>query len=136
MTIKSLAKFISKSARATVGFFDKDSLKEMHTFKRGVILVNVDPLVNSKLMGMVTEVVEKDYNKVFGYFIEPNNQEGVEFLRSVGLPTSFPQVSIIKKRYDGKFNKFIYKKLNENTTLANLREFADDCIDNMYPRVF
>ena len=136
LSLKSITKFITKSARATVSFFDKESLKEMDTFSRGIILANVDPLVNSKLMGMITDVVEKDYNKVFGYFIEPNNQEGVEFLRSVGLPTSFPQVSIIKKRYDGKFNKFVYRKLTDNTTLADLREFADDCIDNMYPRVF
>ncbi len=134
--LKALVKFINKAAKATVAFFDADSLNELSSFSRAVIIANVDSNVHTSLMGKISQVIDKEYRKAMAFFIEPANSEGLEFLSSIGIPSTFPQIAIIKKRADGRFDKYLFKNLSDNTKVSAIREFVEDCVDNIHPKIY
>lgn len=128
-----LVQFISIASKPPANYFTEGSVNDIHEFRRGVVIYVCEPNRHQNEIDIVTRVVEDKYKIVKSVLIEDNNPSGKEFLRSIGFPVTTPGLYLIRKRYDGRFNRYIAKK-NSGFTFKYIESFIEDAMDDLLPK--
>lgn len=117
--------FIHRSSVTLAGDFDKYSVDKLNNEFHDTIILTVNKEQYASQISYIKKRAEKKYKKLFALVIDEANQEGKDFLESLGLPVTYPGAYYLTKKLSGKYAKYIMDD-PEKMTSKTLREFISD----------
>lgn len=130
----SLSSFIFDQTRINWMNYTERVNDKIKKLDSGVVLFYYDQSTDMPQVEILKKAIRKQEHSLFLVLFEKGNQQAIEYLEMVGFPTSsVPGLFMMVKTMEGKVLKHKFNQAKEKISQKTVREFTEDCLENMYP---